>query len=178
VSRFENIVRGMPEGTILPLELKSVCDYLDRHGYPISGCMKIRPDDGALAAWFGGDAPTASQFAGFGAGPDGSIVAFWLFAGPDARSAPIIHLGSEGSGNKVLARDFRNFLALFGIGYDELGYDDLSKPPGDPNSALALRTWLLNEHAIRCPAVGAEIAAAAARECPDLRSCIESWYAK
>ena len=178
MSRFKNIARGMPGGTLLPPELESLCDYLDRTGYPISGCMKIRPDDGAVAAWFDGDTSVVSQFAAFGAGPDGSILAFWLTEGADARHAPIVHLGSEGSGNKVLAQNFRQFLALFGIGYDELGFDELSDPPSDPSSAIAFRTWLLNEHAIRCPAVGAEIAAIAARECPDLQAFLASWYAR
>lgn len=35
VSRFENIVRDMPAGTLLPPELESVCDYVDRTGYPL-----------------------------------------------------------------------------------------------------------------------------------------------
>src|SRR3954468_12551737 len=97
MTRFEKISANAPPGTILPVELRAICDELDRVGYPISGCMKIRPDDfGGLVAWFGGAGQTPSQFSPFGAGPDGSFLAFWLRDGEDARNAPVVHLGSEG----------------------------------------------------------------------------------
>lgn len=59
---------------------------------------------------------------------DGSLVAFWLLNGTDARQAPVVHLGSEGCDNRVLAKNFQDFLQLFGVGYDELGFDDLNQP--------------------------------------------------
>ena len=124
MTRFEMIATSVPPGTMLPPELRTVCDELDRVGDPISGYMQIRPDD--LAGWFDRDAEMTSQFAAFGAGGDGSILAFWLRNGVDARGAPVVHLGSEGDRNMVMARDFRGFLRLLAIGYDELGFDDLS----------------------------------------------------
>lgn len=177
MTRFEKIQAHVPAGTQLPPELQAVRDWLDREGYPISGCMKIRPDDfGGLTAWFGGDETMARQFAYFGAGPDGSILAFWLTAGSNATCAPVVHLGSEGSHNKVLAEDFRSFLALFGIGYDELGFDDLNEPPEDPDSAAAFRTWLKAAFQIDCPETGAALVDAARIRCPDLQTCLDAWF--
>lgn len=177
MTKFERIQANAPRGTILPDALRKVCDYLDRTDYPISGCMKIRPDDfGGVLAWFGNDGIMASNFAYFGAGPDGSILAFWLLNGKDANLAPIVHLGSEGSNNLVLAADFHLFLHLFGIGYDELGFDDLTNPPEDPDSAENFRIWLQSEFGINCPETGEEIVSEAQCSCPDLQEAIDSWY--
>jgi hypothetical protein len=159
----------------MPADLRRLCDYLDRTDYPISGYMRLRPEGGPLKAWFGGDTEAASQFAGFGAGPDGSILAFWLYRGPDASTAPIIHLGSEGQNNVVLASDFREFLYLVGIGYGELGFDDLSAPPSEPETAERLRAWLLAEFGIRPPATGAALVKQAQARHPDLEAWIRDW---
>lgn len=176
MTKFERIAAHVPAGTVLPVELRMLCDYLDRTGYPISGCMKIRPDDfGGVQSWFDGDALMASQFAYFGAGPDGSILAFWLRDSVDASAVPVVHLGSEGCENSVLARNFREFLGLFGIGYDELGFDDLSQPPADPDSAAGLRAWLEAELGIVCPRTGEDIVAAAKSTCPDVELVIDQW---
>jgi hypothetical protein len=150
---------------------------LDRVGYPISGYMKIRPDEfGGLVTWFGGDAEMASQFAPFGAGPDGSILAFWLLNGTDTRNAPVVHLGSEGDHCMVVARDFREFLRLFAIGYDELGFDDLSRPPGNPESADWLRAMVRERYNLDVPATGAEIVSAAQAATPSVEAAIGDWY--
>jgi hypothetical protein len=177
MTKFERIKAHVPKGTILPDELRKVCDYLDNTGYPISGCMKLRPDDfGGVCAWFGNDDLMASNFAYFGAGPDGSILSFWLLNGKDATRTPIVHLGSEGSNNIVLAEDFHSFLRLFGIGYDELGFDNLQEPPESPESAANFRVWLERELAIVCPATGIEIVTEAQKKCPDIQVAIDNWY--
>ena len=77
MGRADKIEAEFPPGTIMPADLRRLCDYLDRTDYPISGHMRLRPEGRALKAWFGDDADAANQFAGFGAGPDGSILAFW-----------------------------------------------------------------------------------------------------
>ncbi len=177
MTKFERICANVPEGTILPGELRQVCDYLDSSGYPISGCMKLRPDDfGGVRAWFGDDDVMASNFACFGAGPDGSILAFWLLNDRDATFAPVVHLGSEGSNNAVLAADFRSFLRLFGIGYDELGFDNLDEPPEHPESAANFRDWLEQALEITCPETGADIVNDAQSRCPDIQVAIDNWY--
>ena len=159
----------------MPADLRRLCDYLDRTDYPISGHTRLQPEGGSLKAWFGGDAEAAHQFAGFGAGPDGSILAFWLYRGPDATTAPVIHLGSEGQNNVVLASNFREFLHLFGIGYSELGFDDLSAPPPEAASAERLRTWLQAEFGITPPATGAELIRRAQAQHPNLEAWVRDW---
>src|SRR5262245_19341336 len=177
MTRFEKISANVPPGTILPTELRDVCDKLDAVGYPISGCMKVRPDDyGGLVAWFGDDAEMASRFAAFGAGPDGSFLAFWLISGPDARAAPVVHLGSEGDHCFVVARNFREFLQLFAIGYDELGFDDLSVSPKEPESAGWLRAMVREKYGLDVPATGVEIVGSPQAATPSVEAAIKDWY--
>lgn len=177
MTKFERISGTVPPGTRLPDELRLLCDYRDRSGDPISGCMKIRPDDfGGVRAWFDNDEEMANRFAYFGAGPDGSILALWLLDGPDATTAPVVHLGSEGSNNVVLAKDFRTFMQLFGVGYDELGFDDLTVPPIDPDSAESLRAWLRTQFGVICPETGSGIVAEARASCPDVEEAVRRWY--
>ena len=177
MTRFENISASVPPGTTLPAELREVCDELDRVGYPISGCMKIRADDcGGLVSWFGDDTKMASRFAAFGAGPDGSFLAFWLMGGRDAREAPVVHLGSEGDHCFVVARDFREFLQLFAIGYDELGFDDLSVLPKEPESAGWLRAMVRERYGLDVPATGVDIVRAAQAATPSVEGAIKDWY--
>jgi len=170
-SRAEKIEAEFPPGVKMPDELRRVCDFLDRTGYPISGSMRLRPEGRALEAWFGEGSDAWKQLAGFGSGPDGSILASWLYAGQDMAAAPVVHLGSEGDALVVLADDFRCFLQLLGIGYDELGFDDLSQPPKQPKSAERLREWLMSEYGISCPETGAALVSAAQSHHPDF----ESW---
>ncbi|MGE6433923.1 hypothetical protein [Shewanella baltica] len=174
---FESFKKNMPEGIILPDEFRAVCDYVDKTTLPISGCMKIQPDSfGEVKAWFGNDDLMASNFAYFGAGPDGSILAFWLLYGNDARNAPIVNLCSDGSNNTVLATNFNSFLRLLGIGYDELGFDDLFIPPEHPESAAKFRDWLKQEFGMVCPLTGANIASEAQDNTLSIEAAIDNWY--
>lgn len=154
MGRADNIEAEFPPGIKMPTELRRLCDFLDRTDYPISGYMRLRPEGEGLKAWFGDGSEAWRQLAGFASGPDGSILALWLYAGMDASLAPVVHLGSEGDHLKVLADKLRDFLALFGIGYGELGFDDLSQPPDEPESAARLREWLAAEFGIRSPETG------------------------
>jgi hypothetical protein len=86
----------------------------------------------------------------------------------------VVHLGSEGNQLIVLADNFRDFLALFGIGYGELGFDDLSKPAEEPESAARLREWLAAELAIRCPATGIELVQLAQARHPDFAEWVHA----
>lgn len=176
MTRIQKIAASVPPGTVLPPELSVVCDELDRVGYPVSGCMKIRPDDfGGLVSWFGDDVDMATKFAAFGAGPDGSFLAFWLLNGPDARTAPIAYLGSEGSPCMVIAQNFREFLKLFAIGYDDLGFDNLSQPPNEPESAEWLRRMVTGTFGLQVPTSGVEIVNAAQAATPSLEAAIKEW---
>lgn len=175
MGKADLIEAEFPTGTKLPAELHKLCDYLDRTGYPISGSMRLRPEGKGLLAWFDGDAAAASQFAGFGAGPDGSILAFWLYSGLDTNAAPIVYLDSEGQNNIILAANIRSFLELFAIGYDELGRDDLEIEPEEPESAEQLRDWLLAEFGLVPPETGAALVQEAQSQHPNLAAWIQDW---
>ncbi|MBW3599418.1 MAG: SMI1/KNR4 family protein [Planctomycetes bacterium] len=157
MGRADKIEAEFPPGIRMPQELRRLCDFLDRTDYPISGSMRLRPEGEGLKAWFGDGSDAWRQLAGFGSGPDGSTLALWLYAGTDTSTAPVVHLGSEGDHLMVIADNFRDFLALFGIGYGELGFDDLSKPPAEPETAARLREWLAAEFGISCAATGIEL---------------------
>lgn len=173
MTRAERIEAEFPPGITMPPELRMLCDYLDRTGYPLSGHHKLRPEGAALRAWFGGDSEATRQLAGFGAGADGSTLALWLYAGPDASKAPVVHLGSEGDALMVLANDFREFLHLLGIGYGEIGFEDLDAPPQEPESAERLRGWLASEFGIVPPETGGALVRAAKARHPDFAAWVQ-----
>ena len=177
MSTSEQIQAEFPAGVTMPEELRRLCVFLDHNGYPLSGGMELRAGGRAVFAWFADDATAAAQFAAFGAGPDGSLLALWLYQGTDATVAPVVHLGSEGVENSVLASTFHEFLTLFGIGYEELGFDDLNEPPSDPASAASFRAWLAAEYGLTCPPTGASIATAASLCHPSLEAWITAWQA-
>lgn len=169
--RADRIAAEFPPGVTMPDELRRLCDFLDHAGYPISGSMRLRPEGAALRHWFGRGSEAWRQLAGFGSGPEGSILALWLHAGPDATRAPVVHLGSEGDNLTVLADNIREFLALFAIGYDELGFNDLERPPKDPATAERFRQWLSATFGIVAPATGIGIVTTARARHPDF----EQW---
>lgn len=72
----------------MPDELRRLCDFLDQTDSPLSGHMKLRPEGEGLKGWFGADSGAWHQLAGFGAGPDGSTLALWLYANRDPSVAP------------------------------------------------------------------------------------------
>jgi hypothetical protein len=83
----------------MPDELRQLCSWLERNGYPISGGFELRIDTGhSIKYWFGKDSVT-DRFGVFGAGPDGSLYALWL---QDDGRIPVVHMGSEGENNCVL----------------------------------------------------------------------------
>jgi hypothetical protein len=167
MGRADRIESEFPPGITMPSELRALCDYLDRTDYPLSGYNRLRPEGESLKGWFGAGSEAWKQLAGFGAGPDGSTLALWLYAGQDASQAPVVHLGSEGDSLVVLADNFREFLQLLAIGYGELGFDDLSAPPAEPETAERLRAWLAAEYDIRPPQTGAELVQKAQVRHPD-----------
>lgn len=172
MKRAVRIEAEFPPGVTMPAEMRRLCDHLDLTDYPISGYMKLRPEGEGLKGWFGASSEAWHQLAGFGAGPDGSTLASWLYAGSDVAAAPIVHLGSEGDHMLVLADNFRDFLTLFGIGYGELGFDDLSLPPHEPESAERLRAWLAAEFGIHCPKTGIELVRRAQARHPDFAAWV------
>src|SRR5262245_33575433 len=159
----------------MPDQFRRLCAFADKHGREVSGNFEFDTDgrDSALA-WFAGDEPAASQVAVFGRGPDGSLYALWLHAGPDASRVPVVLLDSESADNKVVAADVREFLRLLAMGYDEPGrYPTLE--PDDPDSAEELREWLSEEFGLGPPESAAELVSGAQARHPDLAARVRAW---
>lgn len=159
---FENICEGIPNDIQIPMELEKLCDWAEQNGYPISGYFEIRPDDGeTMRYWLGSD-DVSHRFGIFGAGSSGEIYAIWK---DDTGKQKIVHLGSEGDSLIILADDFVDFLRLLAIGYNDLGYDDLTKSLEelgqngyDMNGKNQKFTnWVEKEFVVKIPRTGNEI---------------------
>ncbi|MBO0321970.1 hypothetical protein J0X14_06660 [Muricauda sp. CAU 1633] len=162
---FENIKKGIPKNIRIPEELKKLCEWTEKNGYPISGCFELRGDDGeTMRYWLGFD-DVSDRFGLFGAGASGDIYAFWL---DDTGNQKIVHLGSEGDAIYILADNFIGFLKLLAIGYDEIGFADMNltveewnlNVGNDKNEGInpKFMNWVEQEFQVKVPKKGNEIA--------------------
>ena len=165
------IQRYFPSGMTVPAELAALCAWLGENGYPISGHFELYADEHeSIRHWFGTGA-VVDRFGVFGTGPDGSLYALWR---QDDGRLPVVHMGSEGQNNFVLAPDMREFLRLLAIGYDEIGFDDLDAPPPDRKGVnAAFRKWVEQTFGVRVPATGSEITTPAQASHEDFQAWIE-----
>jgi hypothetical protein len=143
-----------PIGIKAPQELAMLCDWLKENGYPISGSFELMVDDHqAIRHWFRTNA-FDDRFGVFGAGADGSLYALWR---QDDGRIPIVHLGSEGVNNFVLAEDMKDFVRLLAVGYGEIGFDDLTEPPEIEGVNPAFQDWTRRTFGTAIPNFGIEI---------------------
>jgi hypothetical protein len=155
-----NYEDAFPRTIAIPDALLRLRDWLDIHGYPISGYFELRNHDpNAIKYWFGADT-ALDRLAMFGAGPDGSPYCIWL---QDDGRTPIVHMGSEGVNNFVLAPDFIQFLRLLAVGYDEIGFDILSQPPAAEGVNPAFQGWVREAFSVEVPPIGLQITEPAQR---------------
>jgi hypothetical protein len=160
-----------PAGIAVPPELESLCTWLAKHGYPISGGFELYADEHeSIRHWFGTDAVN-DRFGVFGTGPDGSLYAIWR---QDDGRTPIVHMGSEGQNNFVLAGKMLDFLRLLAVGYDEIGFADLAAPPDGDGVNPAFRRWVEETFRTRVPATGVEIRSPAQASHQDFQSWIDA----
>jgi hypothetical protein len=73
----------------------------------------------------------------------------------------------------VLAADFVQFLRLLAVGYDEIGFDDLSVPPTGDGVNPAFRDWVQTTFSVELPATGSEITEPAQRNHEDFEAWIQ-----
>ena len=100
-------------------------DWGNDNGYPMSGCLRLRIGyQIAIESWFG-NANSKTYFAVIGVSGDGGLYCIW----DNKDHFRIVFLDSDGDQNRVLAEKFKDYMKLLAIGYDELGYNDLSEPP-------------------------------------------------
>lgn len=165
----DQIKAGFPKEIPFPQELQQLCDWTSENSYPISGYFRLRADDGkGISYWFGFPNVT-SRFGIFGLGPDGSLYAIW----DDGQGGyPVVHLGSEGQNNMVLASDFIEFLRLLAVGYGELGFEELSQPPCDVEQNAIFKAWVENQFTTSIPTVGTDITLPAQTRHPNFQEWI------
>ncbi|WP_339687153.1 hypothetical protein [Gimesia maris] len=149
----KDIKKGFPPNIPFPRELEQLIDWTNQNGYPISGYFELRAGDKDTMFYWFGFRDVDEKLAQFGAGADGSLYCIW-----DAgdQSFPVVHLGSEGDGIKVLAANFKDFLRLLAIGYGELGFEDLSKPPEGSEPNLIFQNWVKSQFNTNIPTNGSE----------------------
>ena len=169
---------NFPQGVTLPTCLRALCDYLDAHDYPLSGCFEIcdwgRED---AEAWFPNDPTTQRQVAIFGRGSTGSSYALWLVPISNPDDAPVVLFGSEGE-FIVLASNALEFCRLLGLGYSEVEYDNLAAPPDKWPETAGLRNWLAKRFSINFPATVEEIARTARERYPGFGDWMRQWQAE
>ena len=165
-----------PPGVEMPSPIRALCDYLDQHDYPLSGCFEISTiGDDDMRAWFPGDLAMQHTFAVFGRGSTGSVYAIWLRDDNPTEDCPVIVLGSEGE-LLVLAVDSFQFCRLLGCGYSELEWDDLTLPSPEWNDTKPLRDWLAKHMEISFPKTGLEIVTTARKQYTDFPMFVQSWW--
>jgi hypothetical protein len=170
----QSLAESFPPGFELPPEFRSLCTWVEVNGYPISGYFELcEHDDETIRCWFGSDA-AVGELAQFGSGPDGSLYCLWRCS--DGR-APIVHMGSEGENNIVLASSPVDFLRLLAVGYDEIGFADLDAPPvedeDDPTVNVIFQRWVAGTFNTTVPKTGSEIVAPAQASHDDFQSWLE-----
>jgi len=149
----EQIKGSFPSGVGFPGELAALCDWAE-DGRDISGGFRLLPDKvGVIKKWFGHDR-AAKYFGAFAHDYDGSVYAIWQ---PEGQGRKVVFLGSEGEPLLVLADDFVDFLRLLAIGYDEIGFSDLSEPPEENVASEDFAEWVREEFGVGIPETGAEI---------------------
>jgi hypothetical protein len=171
---------NFPAGATVPPLLKRLLEFDSRIKKFYSGHFELTDSGAATAvAMFDGDKDAAAQFALFGEEVDGSGFGFWLYEGRKLEDAPVVYLGSEGTGWMVLAETLEDFLRLLAIGVDDLGFAaeylafDQPEPPSE--SLVAYRNWLKTECGLSQPEDPAALVSAAKRKHPDLQEWLGQW---
>ena len=151
----DTIAAAFPATIPFPAEIRALCDWKTKNGYPVSGYFELRAhEDETLRCWFGTEL-AIGDLAQFGAGTDGSLYCIWR--APDG-SFPVVHLGSEGDAIYVLAPSALKFLCLLAIGYDEVGFADLASPPTEEdrekNVNPEFQQWVAKTYGVSIPETG------------------------
>lgn len=154
MTTFAEIKKGFPESVLCPEELKLLVDWVEKNGYPISGYFELRADDGDTMFYWFGFRDVENQLGQFGAGPDGSLYCVW---NDGSGKYPIVHMGSEGQENKVLASSFVDFLQLLAIGYGEIGFEDMANPPEESELNPVFQAWVKETFQVSIPNCGIEV---------------------
>ncbi len=165
------IQKGFPASISFPPELELLCEWAEKHGDQISGYFELRADDGEAIYWWFRSHAADDRLAQFGAGADGSLYCIWKQG--DGRE-PVVHMGSEGDSLMVLAGTMKEFLRLLAVGYGELGFEDVSLPPEEPDDINpSFQKWVEDTFDVIVPATGQEIVDRAHLEYDNFEAFVE-----
>ena len=164
MNKYAKIKEGIPSTITVPPELEKLCDWVEKNGYPISGSFELYSGDIKIIEHWFGHGKVLNRFGVFGTGPDDSLYSFWLDKNNNQK---IVHLGSEGGQLYILAANFVDFLRLLAIGYDEIGFSDLTMSLEEWNKTIEesedygknpkFRNWVEREFQTIIPERGDEI---------------------
>jgi hypothetical protein len=152
MSLKNEIKSSFPDGINFPNELSMLCDWAEKKSN-ISAGFTLHKNDDAVKYWFGSDVAT-EYLAVFAHDYDGSLYAIWK---SDDDIQRIVFLGSEGEPLWILADNFIDFLRLLAIGYDEIGFSDLTKSPPKDCADSEFKNWVQTTFNVKIPLTGDEI---------------------
>lgn len=161
---FSKIKAGISNKINIPDKLILLCEWYDNNKFPISGNFDLYASDGKdVESWLGFN-DLNYRLGIFGIGKDGSFYAFW---NDDYGKQKIVHLGIEGGELYILANNFIDFLRLLAIGYDEIGFANLSLTVQEWNALIGeestyginvnFQDWVVKSFNAQIPKRGNEI---------------------
>jgi len=169
----QEIEATFPNGQKLPDAIRTICQFLDSKGYPISGCFELSTigiDD--MNHWFRRTPSAVDQLLPFGRGACGDVYALWLTEGLAPVEAPVVMFGSEGE-LRVLACNSLEFCRLLCLGYSELGLEDHSVPGTEYVETQPFRDYMVRRYGFDLPENGAAIIRSAAARFPGFEAWVK-----
>lgn len=170
--------QNFPPGTDVPEELIKLLRYQNLSQDLYSGYFGLYDKFWhVVKERYFGNQKLESQFVFFGLDADGSIYAFWLYDNCSVNAAPVVFLGSEGVGGKVISNSLRDFLSLLSLGIEELGFaldeDDWLDKAVITDGTIRFRKWLQDELQLYAPADPKRLVQETRQSYPDLQKWID-----
>jgi len=172
---------NFPDGVSIPPLLRELLHFQNQSREWYSGHFELDKWPYGQSHWFQGERAVSERFIVIGHGPDGSLYALWLHSGQAVEVAPIVFLGSEGTGCSLIADNLTQFLSLLAIGADDLGFNVSwgEIVQGDPPAKrlTEFREWLKARLGISSPSEPLAVIKEARSRHPDFVAWLEAWRA-
>ena len=153
----DEMKNSFPKEIDFPDELSALCDWAEKSNKKlrtnISAGFVLKVNDDAIKYWFGSDS-AVKNLGVFAHDYDGSLYAIWK---DDNGTQRVVFLGSEGEPLWILSDNFVDFLRLLAIGYDEIGFSDLTKPPKENCADEDFKNWVQATFKVDIPQTGDSI---------------------
>jgi hypothetical protein len=160
MSLFKDIKKYIPDNITIPKELKLLCEWVEKNGYPIGGDLELFPDKDNILKEVQGYEKCHDKLGVFGC--DGICnYALWQ----EGDEPPKVVVIEEFD---VIAENFSDFIRLLAIGYGQLSCADLDitlEEYNDDNDedeyyhsvSPKFRNWVTNKLGLTIPEKGDEI---------------------